>query len=841
MSESKIIDILPLVQKPSRYVGRELNSCIKDPSGVKLRVCLCFPDTYEVGISHLGLKILYEALNRMPDVYAERAYAPWPDMEAALRKEGLLLASLETMTGLGGFDVVGFTLQYELSYTNVLGMMELGGIPVLAKDRSDSDPLVIAGGPCAVNPEPLAGFIDLFVIGDAEEAVTEIADSLIRMKTAGGAASKKDALLELSKIEGVYVPSHFEVTKKPDGSIAAVKNIAGGPDKVRKRTLDSLDGAVYPREPIVPFAPAVHNRVTVEVARGCTRGCRFCQAGYIYRPNRERSPDEAASIARKSIESSGYEELSLSSLSTGDYTQLLPLMKNLMDEYEGSRVSVSLPSLRVGTLTQDMCTQIRRVRKTGFTIAPEAGTQRLRDVINKDVTEAAFIETVRTVFSEGWDTLKLYFMTGLPTETDEDIRGIIDLCRKALDVARKSGGRKKKKINVGVSAFVPKPHTPFQWTGQEPFESLMRKKGMLSETLGRKPFSLKSGLLEMSVLEAAFARGGREIGAALSGAYRAGARFDGWSERFDFSIWEDAFRDVGLDVREAATRDYGHEEVLPWDHIDIGISKKFFLKELQKAHEGRLTPSCRIKCAGCGLRCEKEGLRDAPPPSHAPIRTEAARPEPGPSARIRIRYTKLEPLNILSHTEMMSLFFRAIARAGLPIRFSQGFNPHPRVSFGPALGVGIRSYFELLDIELSYGLNLSEVVRLLNNALPDGIQVVEAWVVGPKDPPAGVGLTRHTYEAEPPGLSDEETAGRLEGFMAKDSAVITRTGPKESKQIDVRPMVADAVYDTGIKRVRFTLVEHEGRMAKPFEVVAELFGMTFDEARSVRVWRIAMV
>jgi len=838
MKKEDLWDILPLVSKPARYIGAEINSVTKDPSKAGVRVALCFPDTYEVGISHLGLKVLYEVLNRREHVYAERAYAPWPDMEEKLLEKGLRLPAVETGTPLGEMDIVGFTLQYELSYTNLLNMMALSGIPLYAGERGPEDPLVIAGGPCAFNPEPLAEYIDAFVIGDAEEAVAEVADAVYAHKKSGAQSGRAGLLSSLSKIEGVYVPSHFEVVKDADGGIASIKNIAGGPDKVAKRTVEDLDRAAYPERPILPYIAAVHNRVTLEVSRGCVRGCRFCQAGYIYRPLRERTPVRVASIAERSIASTGYDELSLSSLSTGDYTSLLPLMKGLMDRYAGTRVSVSLPSLRVGTLTPEICGEIKRVRKTGFTVAPEAGTQRLRDVINKNVTEDGLVETARTVFTEGWGLIKLYFMIGLPTETDEDLDGIIRLSRRVLDEGRKAGGRKKN-VNVGVSAFVPKPHTPFQWMGQIPISEIRRRKDILSRALGRPPFAMKTGLAETSALESAFARGGRELSGPLHAAWKKGARFDGWSEHFNWGLWKDAFSEHGLDLEACAAKGYGLDEILPWDHIDTGVTKKFLVKEYQRAMEGVVTPDCRTKCSACGLKCRPEDLRHEPGPPPALAAPAAAR-NTGPSARVRIHYAKHRPLSLLSHTEIMTLFFRAISRAGLPIRFSEGFNPHPKVSFGPALALGIESEAEVLDMELGYGIDLTLVADALNMALPDGIRVLRVHLPGPKEPAAGVGLTSFTYEAWPPDGMEGALPGAAAAFMASDSAVVTRSGKKGPMDIDIRPMVAEmGLVDDG-HRVRFMLTESGTGSAKPFEVVQALFKLTQQDARAVRVVRTLM-
>ncbi|HLB25268.1 MAG TPA: TIGR03936 family radical SAM-associated protein, partial [Nitrospirota bacterium] len=516
--------------------------------------------------------------------------------------------------------------------------------------------------------------------------------------------------------------------------------------------------------------------------------------------------------------------------------------------------SISLPSLRVGTLTPEMCAQIKRVRKSGFTIAPEAGTQRLRDVINKNVTEDGLAQTAETVFREGWNLIKLYFMIGLPTETDEDVEGIIRLSRRVLDIGRRAGG-KRKGVNVGVSAFVPKPHTPFQWAGQIPLAEIMRKKERLKSALGKKPFALKTSLAEMSVLEAAFARGGRGLGRAVFYAWEDGARFDGWTEHFDYGLWRRAFEKAGLDVEAEATRSFGLDEVLPWEHIDPGVSKAFLKRELDRALEGTLTPDCRERCSGCGLRCVPEG--EARPPERGPAEAPPGggareKPSPGPAgrplpnmptARVRIRYSKLMPLALLSHAELMTMFFRAIARAGLPVAFSEGFNPHPRVSFGPALAVGVESEAEILDIELSYAIDLSTLVSGLNAALPPSVRIFEARVLKKTEPAAGVGLASFTYEAEPEvPAGGFDPALAVKQFLARDTAVILRVSDKGEKEVDIRPMVKslEAVNRDGRKRIVFTLGEHEGKSAKPFELVQALLGLSPQDARAVRLKRVGM-
>ncbi len=859
--KDQIFKILPLVSKPSRYIGSEINAVVKDSSSVRLNWALCFPDAYEVGMSHIGIKILYEILNSRPEIWAQRVFAPWPDMEEKLRAHNLPLYALEGFTPLAEMDIIAFTLQYELSYTNVLNMLYLAGIPVYAKDRDSSHPLVIAGGPCALSPEPLADFIDAFDIGDSEESVLEISDVVLDFKRRG-ISDKKSLLDALSKIEGVYVPAHFEVSKYPDGRIKAIKNINGGPDKIKRRIVKDIDSAPFPVRPPVPYMAAVHNRVQMEISRGCPRGCRFCQAGYIYRPARERSRERVMALADVAISSTGFDEVSLSSLSAGDYSCLPSLVKGLMDAYEPRKVSVSLPSLRVGTLTPEICREIGRVRKTGFTIAPEAGSQRLRDVINKNISEDALIATASAVFSSGWNLIKLYFMVGLPTETDEDLRGIIDLSRKVLKASRNAdsrsaGSRSTGGVNVGVSVFVPKAHTPFQRMGQIPVAEMRRRKEMLGGALGRRPFAMKTGLAEMSALESAFARGGRELGAALYNAWKKGARFDGWTEEFRWQTWQGAFAEAGLDVEAEAEKGFAPDEILPWSHIDCGVSEKFFRRELDHALRGETSPGCLDKCLACGLKCgsdsEEMPLSQVIPPPTTKAISSSENPKPvNRPARMRVKYSKLMPLAMLSHTEVMTLFFRAISRAGLPVAFSEGFNPHPKLSFGPALATGIESEAEILDMELTYAIDLKTAAKALNLALPPGVRVFEARYLSSREAPGGASVTSFEYEAEVPAGLDAEAA--VEAFLAKESAVITRVSDKGTKEIDIRPMVRELRVVPVLlpspsdgrgaggegESIIFTLSESGGRSAKPFEAVQAIFGLSPQESKATQIKRLGM-
>jgi radical SAM family uncharacterized protein len=602
--------IIGQVSKPARYMGNEYNMVEKDPKDVSIRFAFAFPDVYEVGMSHLGMKILYHLMNEREDTYCERVFAPWVDMEAKMRENSIPLFALETRDPISEFDFVGFTLQYEMSYTNVLNMLDLAGIPLLSKDRGEGDPFVIAGGPCAYNAEPLADFVDLFAMGEGEELIGELLDLYKEWK--GQSGDRRSFLLKAAAIPGVYVPQFYDVTYLENGQVASVSpNTEAAPKRVAKRIVADLDRTFYPETIIVPFMDIVHDRIMLEIFRGCTRGCRFCQAGMIYRPVRERSMDKLLELAEKLVESTGYEEMSLSSLSTSDYSQLEGLVKQLMERFQHNRVSLSLPSLRLDSFAKEFIEEVQKVRKTGLTFAPEAGTQRLRDVINKGVTEEDLVSSVTDAFESGWNTIKLYFMIGLPTENEKDLQGIADLARLVTDCYYRIDKDKRQrglKITVSTSSFVPKPFTPFQWEPQNTMDELREKQQLLRKALRLKYVDYNWHDPEVSYMEAVFARGDRRLGAVLLSAWKNGARFDGWAEHFSMQYWMDAFHQNGLEPEFYAHRRRERSEVLPWDHIDTGVSKAFLWNEWQKAQHGELTQDCRIECSGCGIRKFREGL-----------------------------------------------------------------------------------------------------------------------------------------------------------------------------------------------------------------------------------------
>ena len=602
-------ELFDRVQKPARYTGGELNSVVKDKSKVNVRFAFCFPDLYEVGMSHLGMKILYGLKNAVEDFWCERVFAPDTDMETLMRENNIPLFALESRDPIRDFDFVGFTLQYEMCYTTILNMLDLAGIPLRAENRGEDMPLVIAGGPCACNPEPLADFFDIFILGEGEEVNLELMELYREHKQQG--YDKQRFLKAAAQIEGVYVPSLYTVTYHEDGRVEAITPHEGVPATVRKRVIRDMDTAYYPESFVIPFIDIVHDRAMSEIFRGCIRGCRFCQAGFIYRPVREKSVETIDRQSRCLCETSGYEEFSLSSLSTSDYTRLEELLTQLLSWAEDKHTNISVPSLRVDGFSEELANRLNVLRRNGLTFAPEAGTQRLRDTINKNLTEDEILETARRAFSGGWNSVKLYFMMGLPTETAEDVVGINTLGQKIVNCFYQNPNKPKGKgvtVSVSVSCFVPKPFTPFQWEPQDTLEQLEEKQRLLRESVTTKKVSLSWHDAKTSYLEAVLARGDRRLGAVLEEAFHRGFNLDAWSEHFDFDAWMDIFRVQGLQPDFYACRRREADEVFPWDHIDVGVTKAFLWNENRRAHEGVTTPHCRQECSHCGAACFKGGV-----------------------------------------------------------------------------------------------------------------------------------------------------------------------------------------------------------------------------------------
>lgn len=603
--------ILSKVTKPTRYTGGELNAVMKDPKSVDIRFGFCFPDVYEIAMSHLGLKIIYHTLNTRSDTYCERVFAPWDDMEQEMLKYDMPLFALETGDSVTHFDVLGFTLQYELSYSNIVNMLKLAKIPVLSEERSEEYPIICAGGPCAYNAEPVADIFDFFMLGEGEAQIHEVVDVIKQWKDEGK-KDKKVLLERLCEIDGIYVPSFYDVEYNEDGTIKSITpNNPHAPKTILKRIMSDFDKTYAPDTIIVPFGEVVHDRVMLEVMRGCMRGCRFCQAGYVYRPLRERKPETLLGLADNLLSCSGYDEISLSSLSTSDFGGLPGLTDGLLKMTEEKKIGLSLPSLRIDNFSLELMEKVQKVRKSGITFAPEAGTQRLRDVINKNITEENILSSTKLLFNGGWTNVKLYFMIGLPTETDADVCGIAELAGKVLDVYFQTPKEERAKninITVSTSSFVPKPFTAFQWVAMDSREELIRKQKLIKESIPSKRIRYTYHDNKTSYLEGVFARGDRRLCKSIIKAVELGCKFDGWGEFFDFDKWMEAFDATGIDPDFYTARTRSYDEVLPWDHIDIGVTKDFFIRENEKAKASITTPHCRLECSNCGINRFKTGV-----------------------------------------------------------------------------------------------------------------------------------------------------------------------------------------------------------------------------------------
>ncbi|MDR2725753.1 MAG: TIGR03960 family B12-binding radical SAM protein [Candidatus Adiutrix sp.] len=819
------------VEKPGRYLGGELEARpnhIPDAAGRLFRVALAFSDVYEIAHGHLGHKILYHLLNRAPGFSAERAYAPWPDWEAVLRRRGRPLTSLESRRPLAEFDLVGFSLQYELGYTNILTMLELGGLPLKAAARDEKYPLVAGGGPGAFNPEPLADFFDLFFLGDAEASFLEDLEIIKAWRFEGG--PKAELFRRLTGRPGLYIPSLFRPVYGRDGRLAAVEAL--GPDRVTRALAPSLEAAPAPDCQITPLIKPVHDRVIVEISRGCGRGCRFCQAGYIYRPVRERRRGTILDLAEANLKSGGQSDLAFLSLSAGDHTEIDRLTTDFMDRHADRAVALSLPSLRVKSLSSQLAAQIRRVRKTGFTLAPEAGTQRLRNVINKDLTDEDLLEAADRAFALGWRTLKLYFMIGLPTETDEDLAGLADLVRRLRKLGR-------AQINLGVAHFTPKPHTPFQWTPAAP-AALINERLLKVRDLARLPgLNVKWNSPGASWAEALLARGDRRLGQVLEKLHRAGARFEAWSDRFNPDLWAAA---LAPENQEHLLHPFEPGAPLPYGHLSPGVTEDFLLSEWRRALAGQTTPDCRQAgchgCGGCGPAALDLAANDPVSPAPGGTETVSVSPEvpavrrPGPPGRpILLNFRKEGRAAFLGHLELVEIFKRACRRAGIELALSAGFHPQPKISFLTALPLGVPSLDEYVKMEPARPLAAAELLARLAEALPVDLPLREARILAPEEgriqPLAAVWLVESDSPIFTPGpplhpaavLSYTDKRGRLREYLMSDFVT-------EAEATDAR--------------VRLTIRIGRSGTPKPWAAAAALWGLS-PQAHMVRLTKLETV
>jgi radical SAM family uncharacterized protein/radical SAM-linked protein len=826
-----------LVQKPARYLGGEFGARPKDWDTVLARVCLAFPDVYDIGMSHLGFKILYKLLNDDPRTLAERAYAPWVDMEAQLLARGLPLVSCESARPLRDFDVVGFSLQFELTYTNVLAMLDLGGIALRCASRGEDDPLVVAGGPTATHPEPLAPFLDAIVIGDGEERCSEVALTWTAMKREG--ASRRQRLEALARLAGVYVPSLYETRIERDTGFAVVdRSLAPeAPLPVVRTIVDDLNRFPFPDDSPIGGPEAIFDRMSIEIARGCTEGCRFCQAGMIYRPVRERDPDQIVATVVSAVKKSGYDEASLTSLSTADYSCIAPLVKKVADELAPKHVSLGVSSLRAYGLEENVLDDMARVRATGVTFAPEAGTQRMRDVVNKNVTEEQLLQTAERVFSRGWQSMKLYFMIGLPTEGEEDVRAIPQVGGRARAIGKRVkkalGAPGSPKVVVSVSTHVPKPHTPFQWCAMDAPEAVQQKQRWLDEEARAAGVDLRVHDCDSSWLEAVFARGDRSLAPVLERAYRAGARFDSWEDQKKMNVWEEAFRLEGVDPAKYL----GTIPVtarLPWDHIDVGLEDGFLLREYRKAMKDRLSLPCgkvagafvqatnlkdanaearKLVCYDCGIACDLGAMRDqrlsylrklgaddprpvAPPPKgggdakRPPVR--AAQGEP---RRYRFVYEKLGAAAFLSHLDVIRALPRAFRRLDLPLYYSRGFHPKPDMTFGPALSLGVASLSEVVDVKIAADVDAAGLVDALSAGAQPGLRFADGVALGPADAAVSRVIDTARYVVGIPRAAIQPFGGedwlrsRIEHALGATELVVIRRIDGIGKRVDVRALL----------------------------------------------------
>ena len=862
-------DILNSVQKPVRYLGNEWNVIRKDTSSTSKKVALCFPDTYEIGMSHLGLRILYSILNKPEDMAAERVYCPWIDMEAKLRETGKPLVSLENQIPLNEFDVVGFSLQFELEYTNILTMLDLGKIPFYSSDRAVTDPLVIGGGPCAFSPEPLADFFDCILIGDGEKAFPEVVERFISLRNSG--LTRQDILKELAQQEGIYVPSLYDTKIDPETGFEVVTGSDVAPFPVKRTYIKDINAFPFPADILVPHSDIVHDRVSIEIARGCTEGCRFCQAGTIYRPVRERKPEEIINTIMQSLEKTGFDQASLTSLSTADFSCIGPLAQKLSAELEKKRAAMSVSSMRVYGMTDSLGESLSKVRRSGFTIAPEAGSQRMRDVINKGITEEVILNGADTAFKNGWSHIKLYFMIGLPTETEEDLKAIVELGKKILLLAEKQHG-KKAQVTISVSSHIPKPHAPFQWLGFEDTASLREKQKYLLKLI--KPYKrlrFKWHDVQHTWLETIFSRGDRRLCKALEVAYKKGARLDAWTDQINLNIWRETFAELNIDT-DIWQKDIPLNAALPWDHLDSLVKKEWLVQELKRALKGRFSPACekpfkkkgdlnrtdlgkpsesdKLVCYHCGLECDLDAIRseriaswNSLEKTGVPAETLVNLPVNAEKVtRYRAAYSKLKNYRFLSALDLTRMFTRAFNRSGIPLKFSEGFHPAPVISFGPALGVGTESAEEYLDFETSVEIDSGVLKDHLNAQLPVDLHFQQIIRIDRKADSLFKIICAAEYSVffDSAQLSRElkqilngdwqESAVELHKnlvtkLLQKETINVTKTTKGKTKIQNIKPLIREITVENSVTPVHVRMILQTGSQGgvRPEVVLREMY------------------
>ncbi len=858
-------DLFPLVRRPSRYLGTEINARHKDWDEADLKMALIFPDLYEIGMSHLGLHILYHIVNEIPWALADRAYCPDLDLERLLRAKKVPLWGLESRHPLSDFDVIGITLPYELCYSNILSILDLAGIPAWAEKRSDPGwPIILGGGTCSVNPEPIAGFFDAILVGDGEEALPEILGIIRDWRGTGG--SRDEVLTALSHVEGIYVPGLYRPRYLKDGSFTALEPQRPGIGTVRRRVIPELDRVPFPTRPLVPYMQIVHDRLGIEIARGCTRGCRFCQAGTIYRPVRERAPKEVLSLTEQAIAASGWEELSLLSLSTGDYACLLPLLNILMDRYVPRHIACSLPSLRVGTLTPEIMSQIQRVRKTGFTLAPEAGSERLRRVINKGITEGDLIQTAAQAYGLGWRNIKLYFMIGLPTETTADVLEIARLAKRV--VASGYRGKRSRKAVVSVGTFVPKSHTPFQWERQISIQESRERFRMLKDNLRGRALHFKWHDPRQSHLEGIFSRGDRRLSKVLYRAWKMGARLDAWNDRLRLDLYREAALQEAVDL-EKYLEAIDIDAPLPWDHISIGVSHDFLLKERENAWKEVYTPDCRQgKCQSCGV-CDFKRIHpvvhrgegsptpfSAELPDRRPLGHKSTQADMDNPITYHLTFSKLGEARFLGHLEVVNILHRAAKRARIPIAYSQGFHPKPRLSFGQPISLGIESLAEEFTIILTEYMKPDRLKAALLKEMPTGIEIGPVELMGTKTPLERQKSARYLIYV--PGLTGPQVKGSINRLNSSPTWPVKRIRKEKETVTDLKQVV-ESLYPVTRRDIEDSytipypwpedIMDREGTFLdltlrsitrfnlKPTEVIGSVLGLSEEATKMLRILR----